>query len=69
MAFRSWRAQNRTDAFVRFRRAGGELQHVGSLVPQAPAVQNLTVTLLKVIELQRVGRVQQPAQNQEVTSQ
>lgn len=57
-----------TDAFVRFWRAGGELQHVRSLVPQTPAVQDLTITFLKVVKLQRVGRVQQPEQQQEVTS-
>lgn len=48
------------DASVRFRRTRGELQHVCSFVPQTPAVQDLTVTLLKVIKLQHVGRVQQP---------
>lgn len=51
-----------TDAFVRFGRAGGELEHLGSLVSQTPAVQDFTVTLLKVVKLQRVGRVQQPAE-------
>lgn len=47
------------DAFVRFRRAGRELEHVGSFLPQTPAVQDFTVTLLEVIKLQHVGGVQQ----------
>ena len=59
----------RTDAFVRFRRTRGELEHVGSFLPQAPAVQDLTVTLLEVIELQHVGGVQQSAEHTEVTSE
>lgn len=50
-----------TDPFVRLWSAGGELENIGSLVPQAPAVQDLAVTLLKVVKLQRVGGVQQPA--------
>lgn len=50
-----------TDASVRFRRTRGKLEHVGSLVPQTPAVQDLAVALLEVIELQHVGRVQKPA--------
>lgn len=61
--------EKRTDAFVRFRRAGGELQHIRFLLPQAPAVQDLTITFLKVVKLQCVGRVQQSAGEQEVTSQ
>lgn len=52
----------RTDALVRLRRTGSELEHVGSLVPQTPAVQDLAVTLLEVVELQHVGGVQQSAQ-------
>lgn len=47
------------DASVRFRRAGGELEHVGSFLPQTPAVQDFPVTLLEVIELQHVGGIQQ----------
>lgn len=47
------------DAFVRFRRTGGKLEHISFFLPQAPAVQDFTVALLKVIKLQRVGRVQQ----------
>lgn len=47
------------DAFVGFRRAGGELQHVGPFLPQTPAVQDFSVTLLEVVKLQRVGGVQQ----------
>lgn len=50
-----------TDASVRFRRTWGKLEHISSLVPQAPAVQDLAVALLKVIKLQHVGRVQKPA--------
>lgn len=47
------------DAFVRFGRAGRELEHVGSLLPQTPAMKDFTVTLLEVVKLQRVGGVQQ----------
>lgn len=50
-----------TYAFVRFRRTGGELEDVGSLVPQTPAVQDLSIRLLEVVELQHVGGVQQSA--------
>lgn len=57
-----------TDAFVRFWRAGGELEDIGPFVPEAPAVQDLPITLLEVVKLKHVGRVQQPA-GQEVTSQ
>lgn len=49
-----------TDAFVRVRRAGHELQHLCPLLPQTPAVQDLSVALLKVIKLLGVGRVQKP---------
>lgn len=47
------------DAFVWFRSARGELEHVGSFLPQTPTVQDLPVTLLEVVKLQRVGGVQQ----------
>lgn len=53
--------QRRTDSSVRFWRTGGELENVCSLLPQTPAVQDLSIILLKVIKLQRVGGVQQPA--------
>lgn len=56
-----------TDPPVRFRSAGGELEHVGPLVPQAPAVQDLPVTLLKVVKLQHVGGIQQPAAGSDIT--
>ena len=49
-----------TDPLVWFRRAGGELEHVGSLLLQPPAVQDLPVALLKVIKLQHMGGVQEP---------
>lgn len=45
---------------MRFWRTGGELENVCSLLPQTPAVQDLSIILLKVIKLQRVGGVQQP---------
>lgn len=51
----------RTDAFVRFRGAGSKLEYIGSLLPQTPAVQDLPVTLLEVVKLQHVGRIQQSA--------
>lgn len=53
--------RERTNSFVRLWSAGGKLQDVGPLLPQAPAIQNLPVTLLKVVELQHVGGIQQPA--------
>lgn len=53
---------------MRFRRTGGELQHVGSFLSQAPAVQDLTVTLLKFIKLQRVGRIQQSVEKEVIQS-
>lgn len=59
----------RTDAFVRLGGAGSELEHVGSLLPQTPTVQDFPVTLLKVIKLQHVGGIQQSAGGQEVTSE
>lgn len=60
MSLRSDAEKRLTDASVRLRRTGGELEHVGAFVPQTPAVKDLTVTLLKVVKLQHVGRVQQP---------
>lgn len=48
------------DPFVRVRRAGHELQHLCPLLPQTPAVQDLSVALLKVIKLLGVGGVQKP---------
>ena len=50
-----------TDPFVRVRRAGHKLQHLCSLFSQAPAVEDLSVALLKVIKLLSIGRVQEPA--------
>lgn len=48
------------DAFVRFRRTGCKLEDLGSLVLQPPSMEDLPVTLLKVIKLHGVGWVQQP---------
>lgn len=49
-----------TDPFVRVRRAGHKLQHFCSLLSQTPAVEDLSVALLKVIKLLGIGRVQEP---------
>ena len=50
---------------MRFRGAGGKLEHVGSFLSQTPAVQDFTVTFLKVVELERVGRVQQSGEGKD----
>ena len=49
-----------TDASVWFRGTRSELEHVGPLLPETPAVQDLPVTLFKLIKLQRVRWIQQP---------
>lgn len=49
-----------TNPFVRVRRAGHKLQHLCSLLSQTPAVEDLSVALLKVIKLLGIGRVQEP---------
>lgn len=48
------------DPFVRVRRAGHKLQHFCSLLSQTPAVEDLSVALLKVVKLLGIGRVQEP---------
>lgn len=48
------------NALVRVRRAGHKLQHFCPLLSQTPAVEDLSVALLKVIELLGIGRVQKP---------
>lgn len=48
------------DPFVRVRRTGHKLQHLCPLLSQTPAVEDLSVALLKVIKLLRIGRVQKP---------
>lgn len=47
------------NSFVRVRGAGHKLQHFRSLLSQTPAVEDLSVALLKVVKLLGVGRVQQ----------
>lgn len=48
------------DPFVRVRRAGHKLQHFRSLLSQTPAVEDLSIALLKVVKLLGIGRVQEP---------
>jgi hypothetical protein len=48
------------DPFVRVRRAGHKPQHFCSLLSQTPAVEALSVALLKVVKLLGIGRVQEP---------
>lgn len=57
---RKRRASIFTDPFVRVRRTGHKLQHLCPLLSQTPAVEDLSVALLKVIKLLRIGRVQKP---------
>lgn len=49
-----------TDAFVRVGGTGNKLQHLSSLLPQTPAIEDLSIALLKVIKLLGIGGVQEP---------
>ncbi|KAG8143861.1 hypothetical protein E2320_001007, partial [Naja naja] len=50
-----------TNSLMRLGGAGNKLEDFGSFLSQAPAIQDLSVALFKVVKLLCVGRIQKPA--------
>lgn len=49
-----------TNAIVWLRRTGHKLEDLRPLLLEAPAVQNFTIVLLKVVKLQCIGWIEKP---------